>query len=160
MTNQKKGCKILSGQGTAERRDGDSVGDNALTDVLYHIHREDPCMKDEINSQNPTGNPDDVLSPEEEQDSDSIVTLVDDEGRMSEFEVLDAIDTRDGRFVALLPLASLNEETGEGEYIILRVVTEDNQEELAEIDDEELLQAVADVFQERFQELYEGEELS
>ena len=117
-------------------------------------------MKDEINSQNPTGNPDDVLSPEEEQDSDSIVTLVDDEGRMSEFEVLDAIDTRDGRFVALLPLASLNEKTGEGEYIILRVVTEDNQEELAEIDDEELLQAVADVFQERFQELYEGEELS
>lgn len=90
-------------------------------------------------------------------DDNAIVTLVDDEGRMSEFEVLDAIETADGRFVALLPLASYNEETGEGDYIILRVVTEGGQEELAEIDDEELIKAAADVFQERFEELYESE---
>lgn len=104
---------------------------------------------------NENGAPDDV----EETINDSIVTLVDDEGRMSEFEVLDAIDTADGRFVALLPLASINEETGEGEYIILSVVNVDGQEELAEIDDEVLLEAVADVFQERFQELYGSEDL-
>ncbi len=99
----------------------------------------------------------DTSEPAETQNDDSIVTLVDDEGRKSEFEVLDAIETQDGRFVALLPLASVNEETGEGEYIILQVVTEDGEEELAEIDDEELLEAVADVFQERFSELYESD---
>lgn len=116
-------------------------------------------MNEDINSKNSANDPIDVPDADEEQINDSIVTLVDDEGRMSEFEVLDAIETEDGRFVALLPLASINEETGEGEYIILSVVSVDGQEELAEIDDEELLEAVADVFQERFQELYEGEDL-
>ena len=99
------------------------------------------------------------VADEDTIEDNAIVTLVDDEGRMSEFEVLDAIETADGRFVALLPLASYNEETGEGDYIILRVVTEGGQEELAEIDDEELIKAAADVFQERFEELYESEEI-
>ena len=117
-------------------------------------------MNEAINSQdfqsNPVDNPSDGDAQVDDPVDDSIVTLVDDEGRMSEFEVLDAIETQDGRFVALLPLASINEETGEGEYIILSVVNVDGEEELAEIDDEELLEAVADVFQERFQELYES----
>lgn len=95
---------------------------------------------------------------DEEIVNESTITLVDDEGRMSEFEVLDAIETAEGRFVALLPLASLNDETGEGEYIILQVVKEGGQEELAEIESEVLLAAVADVFQERFQELYDAGE--
>lgn len=116
-------------------------------------------MNEANNSQNPEEENIGTSALDDDQSEDSIVTLVDDEGRMSEFEVLDAIDTKDGRFVALLPLASINEETGEGEYIILSVVTVDGQEELAEIDDEELLEAVADVFQERFQELYEGQDL-
>lgn len=89
---------------------------------------------------------------------DSIITLIDDEGRMSEFDVLDAIETDDGRFVALLPLASLDEETGEGEYIILRVDNVNGEEELAEIEDEKLVEALADLFQDRFHELYETED--
>lgn len=107
-------------------------------------------MSDEINSNNNT---------DEEQEDEDIITLIDDEGRMSEFEVLDAIETDEGRFVALLPLASLDEESGEGEYIILQVVNVNGEEELAEIEDEELLEALADVFLERFDELYETEEL-
>lgn len=116
-------------------------------------------MNEAIQSQNleeePIGTPED----NEEIVNESIVTLVDDEGRMSEFEVIDAIDTAEGRFVALIPLASLNDETGEGEYIILQVVNENGQEELAEIESEVLLRAVADVFQERFQEFYDTEDL-
>lgn len=95
----------------------------------------------------------------DEQEDEDIITLIDDEGRMSEFEVLDAIETDEGRFVALLPLASLDEESGEGEYIILQVVDVNGEEELAEIEDEELLEALADVFLERFDELYETEDL-
>ncbi len=127
---------------------------------MSFCNREVQLMNEAINSQdfqsNPVDNPSDGDAQVDDSVDDSIVTLVDDEGRMSEFEVLDAIETQDGRFVALLPLASINEETGEGEYIILSVVNVDGEEELAEIDDEELLEAVADVFQERFQELYES----
>lgn len=114
-------------------------------------------MNEAIQSQNFEEDNVNSQSTGEETTEEAIVTLVDDEGRMSEFEVLDAIETAEGRFVALLPLASLNEETGEGEYIILQVVTVDGQEELAEIESEVLLEAVADVFQERFEELYESE---
>lgn len=95
-------------------------------------------------------------SNEYEQD---IITLIDDKGRRSDFKVLDAIETDEGRFVALLPLASFDDDTGEGEYIILRVVNSGEEEELAEIDDEELIEALADVFMERFDELYEAEEV-
>lgn len=107
-------------------------------------------MSDEINSNNNTNT---------EQEDEDIITLIDDEGRMSEFEVLDAIETDEGRFVALLQLSSLDRESGEGEYIILQVVNVDGEEELAEIEDEELLEALADVFVERFDELYENEDL-
>ena len=93
----------------------------------------------------------------ESEPEDSIITLIDDEGRMSEFDVLDAIETDDGRFVALLPLASLDDDTGEGEYIILQVVTVDGEEELAEIPDERLVEALADLFRDRFSELYEND---
>ncbi len=95
----------------------------------------------------------------ENEENEDIITLIDDEGRMSEFEVLDAIETDEGRFVALLPLASFDEDSGVGEYIILQVVDVDGEEELAEIEDEELLEALADVFEERFDELYETEEV-
>lgn len=96
--------------------------------------------------------------PDDGEIEDSIITLIDDEGRMSEFDVLDAIETDDGRFVALLPLASMDEETGDGEYIILRVDTVNGEEELAEIEDEKLVEALADLFQDRFHELYETED--
>lgn len=95
----------------------------------------------------------------ENEEDDEIITLIDDEGRMSKFEVLDAIETDEGRFVALLPLASFDADSGVGEYIILQVVDVDGEEELAEIEDEELLEALADVFEERFDDIYETEEV-
>ncbi len=95
----------------------------------------------------------------ENEEDDEIITLIDDEGRMSKFEVLDAIETDEGRFVALLPLASFDADSGIGEYIILQVVDVDGEEELAEIEDEELLEALADVFEERFDDIYETEEV-
>ena len=91
---------------------------------------------------------------EDEEDDESIISLTDDEGRTSDYQILDAIETQEGKFVALLPLASIDDETGEAEYIILQVVIEDNEEELSEIDDEELLMALDDLFRERFKEIY------
>jgi Protein of unknown function (DUF1292). len=98
---------------------------------------------------------------DEDEADENIISLTDDQGRTSEYMILDAIDTQEGKFVALLPLASIDEETGDGEYYILQVMIVDNEEELAEIDDKELLMALDDLFRERFGEIYgNAQELS
>ncbi|MBQ9902347.1 MAG: DUF1292 domain-containing protein [Clostridia bacterium] len=94
----------------------------------------------------------------EDAEDDSIISLIDDEGRTSEYEILDAIETQEGKFVALMPLASIDDDTGEAEYMILQVDVVDDEEELAEIEDEELLMALDDLFRERFKELYGDED--
>ncbi|MDR1002628.1 MAG: DUF1292 domain-containing protein [Oscillospiraceae bacterium] len=89
--------------------------------------------------------------------SADIITLLDDDGSQHEFEVLDAIETDDGRYVALLPVAADGQEP-DSEYYILQVIDmPDGTNELAEIEDEELLDTLADVFEGRFDELYGDE---
>ena len=109
-------------------------------------------MSDEINTSGKT-----AASQDDEED-DSIISLIDDEGRTSEYEILDAIETEEGMFVALMPLASIDSETGEAEYMILQVDVVDDEEELTEIEDQELLTALDDLFRERFKELYGDED--
>ena len=108
-------------------------------------------MTDEINTRGES-----AAQPDDEDDT--VISLIDDEGRTSEYEILDAIETEEGRFVALMPLASIDEESGEAEYMILQVEVVDDEEELAEIDDDELLMALNDLFHERFKEMYGDEE--
>ncbi len=86
----------------------------------------------------------------------NIVTLVDDEGDQMEFEVLDAIETDDGRYIALLPIPEPGTES-DGEYFILQVVAGEGQDELIEVEDVELAETLADIFEGRFEELYGGE---
>ena len=109
-------------------------------------------MSDEINTRGKGS------AEEEDEEDDSIISLIDDEGRTSEYEILDAIETQEGKFVALMPLASIDDDTGEAEYMILQVDVVDDEEELAEIEDEELLMALDDLFRERFKELYGDED--
>ena len=109
-------------------------------------------MSDEINTRG------EGAAVEDDEEGDSIISLIDDEGRTSEYEILDAIETGEGRFVALMPLASIDEETGEAEYMILQVDVVDDEEELAEIEDDELLMALDDLFRERFKEMYDDED--
>lgn len=101
----------------------------------------------------------DVLNmPEmEEEFGPDIVTVTDEEGRVHEFEVLDAIETDDGRYVALLPVyddpAELTED--DGELIILEVVEENGEETLCPIEDEIVFEEIAACFEERLSEYYE-----
>ena len=108
-------------------------------------------MSDEINTRG-------CAADEEDDEDENIISLIDDEGRTSDYVVLDAIETEEGRFVALMPLASIDEESGEAEYMILQVEVVGDEEELAEIDDDELLMALNDLFHERFKEMYGDEE--
>lgn len=89
-----------------------------------------------------------------------LLTLVDDEGNEHEFEVLDVIDNEDGCFYALLPTFSdpQDQVEAEGTYYIFESIEEDGEQQLAEVDDEALLDRLAKQFESRFEELYGDED--
>ena len=88
--------------------------------------------------------------------SADLITLIDDDGEEHEFEILDEIENEDGVFYALLPTFATPEESLEADtYYIFEVVEEDCEEQLAEVEDEELLDRLAEIFESRFEEMYE-----
>ena len=90
--------------------------------------------------------------------SADLITLIDDEGIEREFEILDYIENDKGRFYALLPNFTLPEEVAsseEGTYFIFEIVDEDGEEQLAEVEDDDLLNELADMFEKKFDEKFE-----
>ncbi len=89
-----------------------------------------------------------------------LLTLVDDEGNEHEFEVLDVIDNEDGCFYALLPTVSDPSETVEAEktYYIFESIEENGEQQLAEVEDDALLDRLAQQFESRFEEMYDDED--
>ena len=77
-----------------------------------------------------------------------LLTLVDEEGEQHEFEVLDVIDNDEGCFYALLPTFDDPQE----------VIDENGEEQLAEVEDEALLDRLAAEFERHFEELYDEED--
>lgn len=96
-----------------------------------------------------------------EEYGNSLVTVLDDEGNEHQFELLDAIETDDGRYVALLPIYTEAEAALEddGELVILEVVTEDGEDLLMPIEDDEVFEDIAAAFEERLSEYYEINEV-
>ena len=96
-----------------------------------------------------------------EEFGNDLVTVVDDEGNQHQFEIVDAIETDTGRYVALLPVyenpADLVDD--DGELVILTVKEEDGEDVLLTIDDDEEFDEIAEIFEERLADLYEIEEL-
>ena len=90
-----------------------------------------------------------------------LVTVADEDGKEHQFEIIDAIETDDGRYVALLPVYDDPAETlnDDGELIILQVTEDDDGEMLVPIEDDELFDEIADIFEERLSDLYEIEEM-
>ncbi len=90
-----------------------------------------------------------------------LVTVQDEDGNEHQFELIDAIETDDGRYVALLPVYDDPAETlnDDGELIILQVMEEDGEEMLVPIEDDEAFDEIADIFEERLSDLYEIEEM-
>ena len=96
-----------------------------------------------------------------EEYGNSLVTVLDDEGKEHQFELLDAIETDDGRYVALLPIYTEAEALLEddGELFILEVVNDNGDDLLVPIEDDEVFENIADAFQERLEEYYEINEI-
>ena len=86
-----------------------------------------------------------------------ILTLEDDEGVEHTFEVLDAIDNGENRYMALSPVFDNPQDSldDSGELVILKVVTVDGEEFLETIDDEDEMDEIADIFMERLEEDYD-----
>ena len=98
----------------------------------------------------------------EEYEAD-LVSLVDEDGNEYDFEVLDEIDYKDGHYYALAPQFDLPDqdiESGSTYMIFEAVEDEDGQPQLAESDDEDLLDELAEIFENNFDETYKAEENS
>ena len=90
-----------------------------------------------------------------------LVTVLDDDGNEYTFELMDAIETDDGRFVALLPVYDdpSEEVNDDGELIILSVDDSTGEELLVQIEDDDLFEEIAGIFEERLSDLFEIEEM-
>lgn len=86
-----------------------------------------------------------------------LVTLTDDDGKEYSFEVLDAIETDDGRYLAMLPTYDDPKKMldDSGELVIVKVVEEDGEEYYTEIEDDDEYETVADAFVDRLEDFFE-----
>lgn len=96
---------------------------------------------------------------EKDYDPD-IITLADDEGKEYTFEVLDAIETDEARYLALLPQYSDPQKMldDSGELVIVKVCEENGEEYFTEIEDDDEYETVADAFTDRLENFFEIEE--
>ena len=90
-----------------------------------------------------------------------IITLSDDDGNEFTFEVLDAIETDDARYLAMLPQYDDPQKMldDSGELVIVKVEEENGEEFFSEIEDDEEYEMIADAFIDRLQNAFEIEEL-
>lgn len=86
-----------------------------------------------------------------------IVTLSDDDGKEYTFEVLDAIESDMGRYLAMLPVYDDPQKTldDSGELVIVKVEEEDGEEFYSEIEDDDEYETVADAFINRLEDYFE-----
>ncbi|MBQ2934270.1 MAG: DUF1292 domain-containing protein [Clostridia bacterium] len=89
-----------------------------------------------------------------------IITLSDDDGNEFTFEVLDAIENDEARYLALLPVYEDPQKMldDSGELVIVKVDEENGEEFFSEIEDDDEYEMVADAFIDRLQNAFEIEE--
>ena len=86
-----------------------------------------------------------------------LITLTDDDGKEYTFEVIDAIESDEGRYLAMLPVFDDPKEmlNDSGELVIVKVGEENGEEYFFEIEDDDEYEFVADTFIERLQDFFE-----
>lgn len=95
-----------------------------------------------------------------EEYNPDLVTLCDDDGKEYTFEVLDAIETDEARYLAMLPVyddpAKMLEDSGE--LVIVKVGEDGGEEYFYEIEDDDEYETIADAFTDRLQDYFEIDE--
>jgi uncharacterized protein YrzB (UPF0473 family) len=86
-----------------------------------------------------------------------IITLSDDDGKEYSFEILDAIETDEARYLALLPTFNDPQKLleADGELVIVKVGEEDGEEYFYEIEDDDEYETIADAFIDRLEDYFE-----
>ncbi len=89
-----------------------------------------------------------------------IVTLQDDDGKEYTFEVLDAIETDMGRYLAMLPVYDDPQKQldDSGELVVVKVMEEDGEEYFTDIEDDDEYETVSEAFVERLRDFFEIDE--
>lgn len=91
--------------------------------------------------------------------SPDFITLLDDEGKEHEFEILDVIENNDGVYYALLPSKVKSTLSDAEIYYIFEEIDQDGEKVLAEVEDDEVLEKLSSIFEARFEDLYEINDL-
>ena len=91
------------------------------------------------------------MLPEEEL---NIITLTDENGVDTEFEYLDVIEYQGSEYLILMPV---EDESGEIVILLIEPVDEETENYLA-VEDEATLEAVFQLFKERYQDILTFEE--
>lgn len=102
---------------------------------------------------------------ENERTEKDVISLLDEDGKEHEFEIVDALELNDNQYLALVPLfdesqaeAALDDS---GELVILRVSDEedeDGEQYLDAIEDEDEYNKVAELFMGRLEDYFDFEE--
>ena len=87
---------------------------------------------------------------ENEEEEDGIITLVDDEGNEVQFAYVDLVEYEGGNYAIMLPIE--DGEVLEEAVVMLVQENEDGSEELTGIEDEAIVNAVIDIYNERVEE--------
>lgn len=88
-------------------------------------------------------------------DEREIVILEDDEGNEIEFEVLDVFEYEEKEYIVLFPVE--DEAEDEGEVVILQLIAHEDTDEFVQLESEELLDKLFEVFKERYEASFEEE---
>ncbi len=88
--------------------------------------------------------------------SPDLITLVDDDNIEHNFEILDTIEFEGKEYYALYPVFDNPEDmvTDSGEYYIMEAINEDDELELAEVEDDDLIDKLSVIFEAHFEENY------
>jgi len=92
-----------------------------------------------------------------EEMTNSVVSLIDENGLEAEFDVLMAFDYEGKRYVALLPMDSV-EGIEEDEVLLLEVVRENGEETYRGIENPVLLDEVFEEFVDLFEEQFDEDD--
>ena len=96
-----------------------------------------------------------------EEYTPDLVTIVDEDDKEHTFEILDRIETDDSKYVAVVPYYESVDELLEddGEVFVLRVIEEGDETFLEAIEDDQELEDISAIFEERLSDyLYEDED--
>lgn len=90
-------------------------------------------------------------------DDDSIITLTDDEGNEVDFLLLDVVEYNGGDFLVLLPLEEEADDEEDNVLILKAEKDAEGNETFASIDDENVVNAVFELFTEQLEAAAEAE---